>query len=277
VTLLGLGYLELAGDGVGSYSALAMLRDLAHRRQEKESFAIAGGNDRLPAALAAQLDVRVRYRMPVVRIERGDRMVAVIVRGAITRIEADRVVCTVPGSVLKTIDVAPVWSAAKRHALDALSYTSVTRVFVQTTRRPGESAPLSLTTDRPIQWVYEASAGQPGRRAILESYTAGDSARRLGRMSADERVQLVRDELTRVLPSQRGALERGASKVWDADPFARGAYAWFKPGEATTLPRELARAEGRVHFAGEHVSSKPGWMEGAIESALRVVDEITAV
>ena len=65
--------------------------------------------------------------------------------------------------------------------------------------------------------------------------------------------------------------------VWDDDPFARGAYVWFKPGEATTLPRELARAEGRVHFAGEHVSSKPGWMEGAIESALRAVDEITAL
>src|SRR5688572_24662594 len=126
VTLLGLGYLELAGDGVGSYSALAMLRDLEHRRAEKASFAIAGGNDRLPRALAAHLGERLRYRTPVVRIEPGARSVTVVVRdgGAPGRIEADRVVCTVPGSVLKSIEVVPAWSAAKRRALDALSYTS---------------------------------------------------------------------------------------------------------------------------------------------------------
>jgi monoamine oxidase len=102
VTLLGLGYLELAGDGVGSYSALAMLRDLAHRRAEKETLAIPGGNDRLPRALAAWLGERMRYRSPVIRIEPGERTLTVVVRDGATpgRIEADRVVCAIPGSVL---------------------------------------------------------------------------------------------------------------------------------------------------------------------------------
>lgn len=277
VTLLGLGYLELGGDGIGSYSALAMLRDLAHRRAEKETLAIPGGNDRLPRALAAWLGERMRYRSPVIRIEPGDRSVMVVVRdgAAPGRIEADRVVCAIPGSVLKTIEFAPPLSAPKRRAIDTVSYTSVTRVFVQTARRLGGSAPLSLTTDRPIQWVWEASAGQSGQRGILESYMAGPAARRVGLMSEPERVAFVRDELAQVLPQHGGPIERAASKAWDDDPFARGAYVWLKPGQAG-LGRELARPEGRVHFAGEHLSSKPGWMEGAIESALRVVDEINA-
>ena len=41
---------------------------------------------------------------------------------------------------------------------------------------------------------------------------------------------------------------------------------------ASLVVRE--RAEGRIHFAGDHASSSPGWMEGALESAERVVREI---
>jgi monoamine oxidase len=36
----------------------------------------------------------------------------------------------------------------------------------------------------------------------------------------------------------------------------------------------LARAEGRIHFAGDHTSPTPGWMEGALHSPERVVEEI---
>jgi monoamine oxidase len=32
--------------------------------------------------------------------------------------------------------------------------------------------------------------------------------------------------------------------------------------------------ENRVLFAGEHCSSHPGWMEGALESGLRAVKSI---
>jgi monoamine oxidase len=37
----------------------------------------------------------------------------------------------------------------------------------------------------------------------------------------------------------------------------------------------LARAEGRVHFAGDHTSAGPGWMQGAVESGLRAAQEIS--
>jgi monoamine oxidase len=35
-----------------------------------------------------------------------------------------------------------------------------------------------------------------------------------------------------------------------------------------------ALPEGRVHFAGEHVSAYPGWMQGALVSALRAAREV---
>jgi monoamine oxidase len=36
----------------------------------------------------------------------------------------------------------------------------------------------------------------------------------------------------------------------------------------------LAAVDGRIHFAGEHTSPWTGWMQGALESARRVVAEI---
>ena len=61
------------------------------------------------------------------------------------------------------------------------------------------------------------------------------------------------------------------------DPWARGAYAWFAPGQLTTLMRPLAEPEGCVHLAGEHMSASSGWMEGALDSGLRAARAVLAL
>jgi monoamine oxidase len=38
----------------------------------------------------------------------------------------------------------------------------------------------------------------------------------------------------------------------------------------------MGKAEGRVHFAGEHLSPWNGWMEGALWSGERAAQEIIA-
>ena len=42
----------------------------------------------------------------------------------------------------------------------------------------------------------------------------------------------------------------------------------------TTLQPHVATVEGRLHFAGEHASLVPGWMQGALESGERAAKEI---
>jgi len=36
----------------------------------------------------------------------------------------------------------------------------------------------------------------------------------------------------------------------------------------------LEQPEGRVHFAGEHISAWPYWMQGALQSGLRAAKEV---
>jgi monoamine oxidase len=148
------------------------------------------------------------------------------------------------------------------------------RVYLQLGRRSWTAPHLSATTDLPVGWVWESSAGQPGPGAIVESYTAAAAARRLAALEESARLEAVLRGLAPVVPDVRERFELGASKDWDHDPWARGAYAWFRPGQVTGLVPDAMRAEGRMHFAGEHVSIAPQWMEGAIESGQRVAREI---
>jgi monoamine oxidase len=80
--------------------------------------------------------------------------------------------------------------------------------------------------------------------------------------------------LTKVFPTLPAFAETVVAYSWDSDPLARGAYAWYAPGQLLRFLPHLAHPEGRLHFAGDHTSLLPGWIEGALESADRAVTEI---
>jgi len=83
------------------------------------------------------------------------------------------------------------------------------------------------------------------------------------------------DAVAKVHPQLPGQLEGGRSKSWDQDPWARGAFAILRPGDVARLEPHIARAEGGIHFAGEHTSPwLGGWMHSALESGERVAREI---
>jgi monoamine oxidase len=84
----------------------------------------------------------------------------------------------------------------------------------------------------------------------------------------------VVEHLDRVFPGVRGFVENGVTKCWDQDPWSRGAYGSFGPGQMLRMVPYLTSIEGRVHFAGDHTSPWVGWMQGALHSGNRVAREI---
>ena len=87
-------------------------------------------------------------------------------------------------------------------------------------------------------------------------------------------IRDVVDQADRIYPSLRSVYERGAVFNWTTNRWARGAWAYIAPGDSTTLLPYLHTAEGRIHFAGDHTSPWPGWMQGAIHSGRRTAREI---
>jgi monoamine oxidase len=61
----------------------------------------------------------------------------------------------------------------------------------------------------------------------------------------------------------------------DSVSWQRGAYAYFDPSFPPSERRWLSVPFKRIYFAGEHTSVKwQGYMNGAVESGLRAVEEI---
>ena len=278
VRLLRLNDADLTGDGVDAVSALMVLRETALNYNTVELYTVKGGTDLLPRAMAARLASKIRYGSAVVKIEQDAHGVKVtcLQAGATETTGADYLICAIPFSILKEIEVAPDFSAEKRRAIKELPYTSATRVYVQSRSKYWTSAGLGVSayTDLPVMAIVNSTLNQTGARGILESYMAGEKARRVAAMKGDERLEFAATEMEKVYPGIRKNFEGGASVAWDEDRWARGAYAWFKPGQMAELLPHIARAEGRIHFAGEHTSSWPGWMQGAFQSGHRAAREI---
>jgi monoamine oxidase len=106
--------------------------------------------------------------------------------------------------------------------------------------------------------------------ATLSGTLAGSASARGER----ERVEFGLNVLAATFPAIRAHVEHVATTDWSRERGAYGAFAVFYPGQMTTLAHDVARPEARLHFAGEHTSIWSGWMEGALESAERVVDEV---
>lgn len=275
IRTLEITYSDAWDNGTAPDSALCLLRDEAIARKGA-SFRIRGGNDRLPKALAQNLGNRVHYRATVEHIQHGEKRVTATVStsGRRSRISADYLICAIPFTVLRSIDVSPAFSPDKQRAIRELTYNSVTRVYVQTPDRPWVVEGLSgfASTDLPIGTVWDCAEGQPGVRGILECYASGDRARSLAALSEPQRIRTAVENLQKVFPGV--SAEKAASVAWDADPLVKGAFAWFKRDQMAALLPHIARREGRIFFAGEHTSPWFGWMQGALESGNRAAREV---
>lgn len=278
IALLQLGYSDSWDDGTEPDSALCLLRDEAIGRSPGNSQRIDGGNDRLPRALADKLGNRIQFRTALARIEQDRKHVTVTVtqNGRHHKLSADYLVCSIPFPVLRSIQVAPAFSPGKQRAIQELRYLSVTRVFLQTRSRFWTASGLSgyAATDLPIGTTWDCSLGEDSSRGILECYTSGQTARRFAALPERQRVQTAVENLETVFPGTRDNFEKAVSVDWNADPLARGAFAWFKAGQMSELMPHIATPEGRVFFAGEHTSPYFGWMQGALQSGNRVAAEV---
>ena len=260
---------------------LAVSRELRRRAgiDEERLLTIEGGNDRLPYAFADRLHDRIRYRCAARRIEHDPTGARVHFEnaGAQHSASSEYVVCAVPGPMARRLEFAPRLSAQKTAALEKMPYESVTRIYLQCRERYWLRDGLSgfADTDHPME-MWDATHGQAGPRGILVSYLRGPKAHELARASEAKQLRFGLATAEEVYPGARKAYERGFVKVWDADPWARGAVAYLRPGQVLTLEAHLRQPAGRIHFAGEHASSVRGWMQGALESARRVAQEIDA-
>jgi monoamine oxidase len=263
------------GFGADFGSAASFVLHSVNSRGSSQNYRIDGGNDRLPREFATR--VEVRYGVPVVAVRQHEGGVEIRVRGATgtETLSADRAVCTLPCPAIGRIFDEARLSADKLRAIREQHYSRTVKVFLQTRTRFWLKDNWSgfAETDLPIERLTPDPGVDPGSRGALAAYPIGSYTSALEKIGEDDRVAAAREQATQIFPELRTEFEGGLSHCWGLDPWERGSFALHTPGQIGFLDT-LAAVEGRIHFAGEHTSPWTGWMQGALESARRVVREI---
>jgi monoamine oxidase len=244
--------------------------------KDSVGFTARDGVQRIPEAMALALAGGVELGRPVVSISL-EREHATVRCADSTRFRARHVIASVPLGVLRKIAIDPALPARQAEAFTRLPSQPLTQVYLAPKspfwERDGY-APSLFTDSRAGMIAAARNGANPKEVTTLTAWVTGDAAATLDQLPPAAAGRAVIDEIARIRPASTGELEFVALHSWGADPYAGGAWAYFRPGDVTRFAGIIGRAHGRLHFCGEHLALENRGMEGAMESGERAATEI---
>ncbi|WP_226581318.1 flavin monoamine oxidase family protein [Halobacillus litoralis] len=268
-------------EGFPELSFVDILLDIVRTvfNEDLTFYEIAGGNDLLPQAFLPGLQSNILFKRKVQQIIQQNESISVVAFNRTSRefetFKGDYVILTVPYSVMQFIDIFPYKSVSfeKWRAIKELNYVSSVKIGLEFKSRFWEKVKIgNILTDIPLRYTYTPN---PGRRVMLGSYSWGANANLWNSLPENERINEALYGLSKIFGRQvYEEFDRGASYSWSQNEFSAGCFTLFAPNQASDFADDLYLPEGRLHFAGEHTSTFHGWVEGAIESAVRAANEV---
>ncbi|MFI1577549.1 flavin monoamine oxidase family protein [Embleya sp. NPDC020630] len=250
---------------------------------------LAGGMSRLTDRLVDRIRGPVLLGREVVALHARDDHVRLGLRhGRLDLMHRyPAALCTLPFSVLRDLPVSGL-DRDKRNVIESVTYESATKIALHCREafweRSGIRGGASATGGRTRQTYYPPREGDPAKgAALLASYAIAEDGNLLGHFPPQARHAAVIDELSLLHPELKDsdAVLGAAGIAWGTHRWSKGctSHHWGWGDDADRRAREMRRAarpQGRLFFAGEHCSSTPAWINGAIESALGAVAAIDA-
>ena len=242
----------------------------------KNYLKIRGGSDQLTNAFANSSELSNKIYLNHAATSITQNSDNVIVNAGGNQFQADRVLCTVPLTVLDKINFSPALSSEKQTAMNGgFRYAPATRIYIQFNNRFWENESLNGwgNTDLPEE-IWQPSWDMTGNTGVLMSYLRWSAAEDMDTLNQDERNNAVLNRWENIFEGSINNFDKGVSKSWVLDEWSKGAWASPTTSQNETLNESIAQIEGRIHFAGEHASNDRGWMQGALFSGLRAATEI---
>ncbi|KAL8920777.1 MAG: hypothetical protein Q9172_004348, partial [Xanthocarpia lactea] len=209
-------------------------------------------------------------------------------------VESDYLILAVPYTAQRAITKDKPFAVKQERAIREVRYVEVTKVLLQYQKRwwkdvfgnNVQGTDGGVVCDLPIRYTMfpkedknsQFANGNP-RGAVMAAYTFKQDATIIGVLSPERRAQLAARNLDTIFPEAKSLelLEASTSQVFPADELAGGsAFCYFGPAQKevclpTMMEPDWAR---RVFFAGEQAGYTHGWIQGALEAALRCVLQV---
>lgn len=261
-------------DRVSALHHLQLLTWATHMTRREGLFHIAGGNQRLPEAMAAALKEPVQMATPVSAVhDRGD---SVVVETAHGNWKAKRVLITLPATALRRIRLTPQPPPAQRKGIADLTYSVTTQVLfrIDDAYWEQDGLPPTLWTDSKIGQLLAFPYGPGGATQSAALWLTGADALEADKLAPAALVERSMAVLRRIRPAAARALTPIKVFSWQNERYTGGTWASWAPGQVEAFANQIGLPHGRIHFCGEHTARLDRGMEGAMESADRAIIEI---
>jgi monoamine oxidase len=268
--------------------------------KSNERYHIAGGNERLPAAIAASLpaeSVKLGWWMQAIAVNSDGSVGLTFATAAGTISQTfDRVILTLPFAVLRKLDYTRArFDDLKIVAINQLGAGRNDKLQLQFDRRiwngtgawPGIGNGNS-NADTGYQNTWDVTRGQGGTSGILVDYTGGNVAGSFNpstpysdAASNPQVTRYARTFLKQIEPVYPGLTARWNGKatlsVPALDPNLNCSYSYWKVGQYVAFSGYEKVRQGNILFAGEHCSQDfQGYMEGGASEGVRAANDLLA-
>ena len=257
-----------------------------------ERWHVKHGNDQVPVLAAKALPAgTVQLESPLqALIKRSDGTYELRLGGSAPSrpVIADHVILTIPWTTLREVDLEGAgFSSYRMTAIRELGMGTDVKLIVQYHRRPAafkvHGRPWSGTVNytNPNYQTWDSAPTEPGSAGLITVYAGGSGSKRFASPgyhapAPEDLTATVLGQINQAVPGTRAKFNGKAwLDYWTGDPWTRGSYAAYPPGQLTKYWGYAGIPEGRVHFAGEHTSTySQGFLNGGVESGQRAAIEV---
>ncbi|MFZ1024702.1 MAG: NAD(P)/FAD-dependent oxidoreductase [Limnoraphis robusta] len=250
-----------------------------------ERFYLDGGSEQITQRLAQFLTNSIQTTTVLESIrEQSDGRFLVSLRSGISSFERiyERVILTVPFSVLRTIEIDVELPEIKREAIDTVGYGTNSKIITGYTDkiwRTRFNSRGNIFTDLGFQNTSESSNSRYASNTVglMTNYTGGSQGIAIGAGTVQDQAQQFNTNLEAVFSGINGVAIRNQAErgFWTGSPFSLGSYLCYRPGEFTRFYGVEGERFGNLFFAGEHTSLEyQGFMEGGCETGELVASDI---
>jgi monoamine oxidase len=177
-----------------------------------------------------------------------------------SRIEADRIICTLPLGVLQSgrVRFSEPLAPERRAAIDGLRMGLLNKCCLRFDRVhwPDDVDWIGWIGPQPGTWAEWVSLARSLDAPVLMGFNAADPATEIETQSDQDTIATAQDALRTMFGSRFPAPQAAQITRWGQDRHSVGSYSFNAVGTGPATRRALAGAdwEGRLWFAGEATS-----------------------
>ncbi len=247
-----------------------------------EVFSVEQGSGKIIEGLEAALTGQIKTQMRLTRLQSKDKGFRLFFANQ-TVVEAEYVIVAIPLPVLRRVELQVTLPPKLNRFIQEVNLGFNDKLFAGFSQKVWLQAngfAQAIWSDLGFSEAWDDTERQPNvKEGALNFFFGGNAVKSLQSGSPQRIGQQILQRFEAALPgAQKASTGKFLRTQWSQNPFSKGAYTSFKPGQLTEFKKffyvESDKPEerqdvyvGNLVFAGEHVSDEfYGFMNGGAQT-----------